>query len=104
MRDELEITLQARRDLGPDYERELIESFLERIAAHIDRRVDEHLRAYERRRRRTTIGFGVALFLVLLTAIPLTLVAGLTAGPAGIAVVWGGLLLLTTLLGILSRV
>jgi hypothetical protein len=38
-RDELRATVEARRDLGPDYEHALIESFLEKIDATIDARV-----------------------------------------------------------------
>ncbi|MDH2426213.1 hypothetical protein [Sphaerisporangium sp. TRM90804] len=38
-RDELRATVEARRDLGPDYDSALVESFLSKIDAAIDARV-----------------------------------------------------------------
>ncbi|MEU8269070.1 hypothetical protein AB0B89_18115 [Sphaerisporangium sp. NPDC049002] len=44
-RDELRATVEARRDLGPDYEHALIESFLEKIDSTIDARVRSEVTA-----------------------------------------------------------
>ncbi|MFD1535436.1 hypothetical protein [Nonomuraea guangzhouensis] len=41
--DELRAALHARKDLGPDFEEALIESFLEKVDREIDRRVDSRL-------------------------------------------------------------
>ncbi|TYB68547.1 hypothetical protein FXF51_12015 [Nonomuraea sp. PA05] len=41
--DELRAAVSARRDLGPEYENEVVESFLDKMGQEIDRRVDERL-------------------------------------------------------------
>ena len=43
-RDELSAAVEARRELGPESERAVIDSFLARVEATIDERVDERLR------------------------------------------------------------
>jgi hypothetical protein len=43
-RDELRAAVEARRELGPESERAVIDSFLARVEATIDQRVDERLR------------------------------------------------------------
>ncbi|MFI7447795.1 hypothetical protein ACIBQX_09895 [Nonomuraea sp. NPDC049714] len=43
--DELRAAVSARRDLGPDFEDALIESFLDKMGQEVDRRVDERLAA-----------------------------------------------------------
>ncbi|MFD1537844.1 hypothetical protein [Nonomuraea guangzhouensis] len=43
--DELRAAVGARRDLGPDYEDAIVESFLEKMGQEVDRRVDERLAA-----------------------------------------------------------
>ena len=40
---ELEATLAARRELGPEHDEHLIQGFLDRIDKEIDRRVDERV-------------------------------------------------------------
>jgi hypothetical protein len=40
---ELEATLAARRELGPEHDEHLIAGFLDRIEKEIDRRVDQRL-------------------------------------------------------------
>ncbi|MGW2219754.1 hypothetical protein ACWCSD_32615 [Nonomuraea sp. NPDC001684] len=41
--DELRAAVAARRELGPDYEQALVDSFLERVGHEIDRKVEERL-------------------------------------------------------------
>ncbi|MEU6175734.1 hypothetical protein ABZ832_27975 [Streptantibioticus parmotrematis] len=41
---ELNATLQARKDLGPEYESELIDSFLEKAAQRLDNEVERRVR------------------------------------------------------------
>lgn len=41
--DELKAAVSARRDLGPDFEDPLVESFLDKVGQEVDRRVDERL-------------------------------------------------------------
>ncbi|NUW42716.1 hypothetical protein [Nonomuraea rhodomycinica] len=43
--DELRAAVAARRDLGPDFEDALIESFLDKMGKEVERRVDERLAA-----------------------------------------------------------
>jgi hypothetical protein len=102
--EELHITLAARRALGPDYDPQLVASFLAQVNAALERRFDELWAERERRRRRVALGKGLTLVLVLVAAIPLTLVAGFTAGATGIAVVWVGLVLLVLAAGFAHRV
>jgi hypothetical protein len=42
-RDELEAAVEARRELGRERERDVIDSFLDRVEKEIDARVDERL-------------------------------------------------------------
>lgn len=101
---ELQVTLAARQELGPEYDPELIEAFLAHIQTAIEQRIDALWHERERRRRRVALGKGLTLVLVLLAAIPLTLVAGLTAGATGIAAVWIGLVVLVVAAGYVYRV
>ncbi|MFG2073420.1 hypothetical protein [Nonomuraea maritima] len=41
--DELRAAVSARRDLGPDFEDAVVDSFLDKMGQEIDRRVDERL-------------------------------------------------------------
>ncbi|MEV0592279.1 hypothetical protein [Nonomuraea cavernae] len=43
--DELRAAVSARRDLGPDFEDAVVESFLDKMGKEIDRRVDERVAA-----------------------------------------------------------
>ncbi len=43
--DELRASLEARRELGPEYEDSLVEGFLEKMDQEIDRRVDDRISA-----------------------------------------------------------
>lgn len=41
--DELKAAVSARRDLGPEFEDAIVESFLDKMGKEVDRRVDERL-------------------------------------------------------------
>ncbi|SDH41150.1 hypothetical protein [Nonomuraea jiangxiensis] len=41
--DELRAAVSARRDLGPEFEDAIVESFLDKMGQEVDRRVDERL-------------------------------------------------------------
>jgi hypothetical protein len=83
-REELQAHVAARRELGPEYEPELIDSFLERIERRVDQR--GHGKAARRDARpHTTITPLVLGSLGL--AIPLMAIAGSAAGPFGVAMV-----------------
>ncbi|MDR8415017.1 hypothetical protein MTP10_40595 [Nonomuraea sp. 3-1Str] len=69
--DELRAAVSARRDLGPDYEDALIESFLDKMGQEVDRRVDERLAAVPKakdlaKRSRAADGQRLALAIVSL--------------------------------------
>ena len=82
-REELRNALEARRELGPDYEDEIVEAF----AAKLERRLEQQDSQLKRRRdhqKEMTLGaMGVS--------IPLVVVAGIFGGVPGIALVCGAL-------------
>ncbi|MFI7132485.1 hypothetical protein ACIBQ1_42885 [Nonomuraea sp. NPDC050153] len=41
--DELKAAVSARRDLGPEFEDAVVESFLDKMGQEVDRRVDERI-------------------------------------------------------------
>jgi uncharacterized membrane protein len=104
LKKELDATVQARRELGPEYESELIDSFLEkvehRLDAHVERRVrrelaEQQLDSARPRPRRHEDGnrnrrFGLA-GISLVLAIPLSAIAADEAHLAGLLVTWAGL-------------
>ncbi|MEU9502540.1 hypothetical protein [Streptomyces sp. NPDC048196] len=103
LRKELDATLQTRKELGTEYEAELVESFLEKLDHTVDRRVRRQLAEQQvqvargGRPPRPEGGgrgfwerFGVAaLFLVL--AVPLTAIGVVNAGIPGLLVCWAGI-------------
>jgi hypothetical protein len=67
-RDDLAATVAARRELGDDSEREVVEAFLDRVGSAIDARVDQRLAEREGRPGRNAArspgrGGGIALAL-----------------------------------------
>ncbi|MET8326404.1 hypothetical protein [Streptomyces sp. NPDC005181] len=102
---ELNATLQARSELGPEYESALIDSFLEKVDRRLDetldRRVRRHLAEQQiavTRRARTPqeplghfgerFGFGI---ISLILAIALSAIGVANAGIEGLAVAWLGI-------------
>jgi len=80
--EELRALAAARRELGPEYEPELVDSFLERIEKKLDQR---HGKAARRGREHHAITPLVLGSLGL--SIPLIAVAGAQAGAFGVAMV-----------------
>jgi hypothetical protein len=82
-RDELHAAIEARRELGADYEPQLVESFLERIEKRLEERVPaQPLRRDSERPAVTPLVLGS-----LGLSIPLIAIAGGTAGLPGVALV-----------------
>lgn len=82
-RQELEATVAARRELGPDHDEQLIAGFLERIEGEIDRRVQEQVR-----RARSGPGpQGSVSPAELGVFVPIFIVAGIFGGTVGIGAV-----------------
>jgi hypothetical protein len=91
IREDLQATLNARRDLGPDYEAALVESFAARLDATIAARVQAELGRHDAPpRKRKDRGTGMVPLALgsLALGIPLTAVASSNAGDFGLLVAW----------------
>ncbi|MFE5187472.1 hypothetical protein [Streptomyces sp. NPDC056628] len=104
LKKELDATLQARRELGEEYESALVDSFLEKVDQRIDGAVERRLRrqlaeqqmtaARGARSSRPTdswgerFGFGIVS---LVLAIPLSAIGGGVAHLPGLLVAWAGI-------------
>lgn len=97
-RKDLQAAVAARRDLGEDYESEVIDSFLARLDSRLAQRVDQvaATRADVRSARtaptgrRDASGTWVALA-SLAFGIPITAVASENAGIVGTMAAWAGI-------------
>ncbi|MBT2505629.1 hypothetical protein J7I98_06870 [Streptomyces sp. ISL-98] len=106
LKKELDATLHARKELGPDYESALIESFLEKVDQRLDSTVDRRVRRQLAEQQMVVargstkpaqngestfgerFGFG-AISLVL--AIPLSAIGVVNADLKGLIVAWAGI-------------
>ncbi|MFD4247916.1 hypothetical protein ACFWP3_41035 [Streptomyces sp. NPDC058525] len=101
LKKEFDATLDARRELGPEYEAALVDSFVEKVDTQVRRRLAEERLSAARvggggRRPDPAEGnfgerFGFAI-ITLVLAIPLSAIAATQAGLAGLLVAWGGIL------------
>jgi len=83
IRKELEATVAARSELGPEHDKELIEGFLDRIDKAIDRRVEERV---AKRHDHDSHGLPLPpLPAQLGPMIPIVVVAGIFGGHLGVA-------------------
>ena len=107
---ELDATLQTRRELGKEYEDELIASFLEKVEQRLDGVVDKRVRRQMAEQQMIVargssrpqdagspsypdglaarIGLAVAS---LVLAIPLSAIAAVNTGLSGLLVCWAGI-------------
>ncbi|KAA6221465.1 hypothetical protein CP973_05285 [Streptomyces albofaciens JCM 4342] len=106
LRKELDATLQTRKELGPEYESELVESFLEKLDTTVDQRVRRQFaeqqmqvaRGAQPPRPRSAPGggggyaerFGFATVSLVL-AVPLSAIGSANAGLTGLIVSWAGI-------------
>lgn len=104
LKKELNATLQARRELGEEYESALVDSFLEKVDQRIDGAVDRRLRRQLAEQQMVTargarspkstdsfgerFGFGIVS---LVLAIPLSGIGGGVAHLPGLLVTWVGI-------------
>jgi hypothetical protein len=112
LKKELNATLQTRKDLGPEYEAELIDSFLEKVDQRLDSQVERRVRRElaeqrmagarvapagsrgsgrspddpENRNRR----FGLAGISMVL-AVPLSAIGVVNAHLPGLLITWAGI-------------
>jgi hypothetical protein len=89
-RRDLQAAVEARRELGPEYEPQLIESFLERLDRDIDQRLDARVSGHRPRPDRTNTSIPIALGSLGL-GIPLSGIAGGTGGLGGLLAAWAGI-------------
>lgn len=98
--------MQTRKELGAAYEAELVESFLEKVEQRIDATVEKRLRRQLAEQQMVIArggrapqgaesqgpgpAFGLAALSMVL-AIPLSAIAAVQTGLAGLLVCWGGI-------------
>ncbi|MEU6523813.1 hypothetical protein ABZ892_13575 [Streptomyces sp. NPDC046924] len=104
LKKELDATLQARRELGDEYESALVDSFLEKVDQRIDGAVERRVRrqlaeqqmtvARDSRAPKATdswgerFGFGIVS---LVLAVPLSAIGGGVGHLPGLVVAWLGI-------------
>ncbi|WP_167414083.1 hypothetical protein [Streptomyces carpinensis] len=104
LKKELNATLQARRELGEEYESALVDSFLEKVDQRIDGAVERRVRrqlaeqqmtvARDSRSPKATdswgerFGFGIVS---LVLAVPLSAIGGGVAHLPGLLAAWAGI-------------
>ncbi|MFD0422856.1 hypothetical protein [Streptomyces parvus] len=103
LKKELAATLQARGELGAEYESVLIESFLEKVEQRLDTTLDRRVRRQlaeqqtagargARPAQPETLGERHALGIVsLILAVPLSAIGVVNAGIEGLVVAWLGI-------------
>ena len=94
--EELEATVAARRELGPEHEEHLIAGFLDRIDKEVDRRVEERLA------KRRGNGSGLRPREIG-SAVPVVVVAGIFGGVIGVVAALAALVLVFLVLGLPRR-
>jgi hypothetical protein len=104
LKKELDATLQARRELGEEYESALVDSFLEKVEQRIDGAVERGVRRQLAEQRMQTardsrspgatdswgerFGFGIVS---LVLAVPLSAIGGGVAHLPGLLAAWAGI-------------
>lgn len=112
LKRELDATLQTRKELGEEYESELVDSFLEKVEQRFNDTADRHVRRHMAEQqmaaargarphpmgRPPAVGDGMGLgerfgfvAVSLVLAIPLSAIAVVNEGLAGLLVAWGGI-------------
>ncbi|MFF0741052.1 hypothetical protein ACFYVL_11700 [Streptomyces sp. NPDC004111] len=109
LKKDLDATVHARRELGADYEAALVESFLEKVEQRLDSAVDRRVRRQLAEQQMVVArgdtrpaapasgdgGFGERFgfaIISLILAIPLSAIAVVNAGLAGLLISWVGIL------------
>ncbi|MDT3395824.1 hypothetical protein RKE29_04055 [Streptomyces sp. B1866] len=112
LKKELDATLATRKELGPEYEAELVEAFLEKVEKRFDDTADRHVRRQLAEQQMTAArggrpqvaggragqgeGMGVGerfgfVTVSLVLSIPLSAIGAVNAGLAGLLVTWAGI-------------
>ena len=93
-RDEARATLAARRELGPEYEDELVEAFAEKVERRLAKREKAEL-AHDEDRRGISL---VAALVSLGCGIPITAIALSGGGLPALVIVWTAIVLVNVAL------
>ncbi|MFG2196998.1 hypothetical protein [Streptomyces sp. NPDC048639] len=109
LQKELDATVHARKELGPEYEAELIESFLEKVEQRLDGTLDQRMRRRLAEHQMVVargaapspshgsgggstfgerFGFGIV---TLVLAVPLSAIGVVNEGLPGLIVTWAGI-------------
>ncbi|MCF3960737.1 hypothetical protein [Streptomyces fuscigenes] len=109
LKKELNATLQARRELGEDYDSALVDSFLEKVEQRLDGAADKRVRrqlaeqqlvvARGASQARTHDGFAERYgfgIVSLILAVPLSGIAGSLGGLPGLIAAWLGIVAVNT--------
>ncbi|WP_326590046.1 hypothetical protein [Streptomyces sp. NBC_01294] len=103
LKKELDATLDARRELGPEYESALVDSFVEKVDTQVRRRLAEERLSAARGDARSPAAAGVPgvdgnfgerfgfAIITLVLAIPLSAIAAAHADLEGLLVAWAGI-------------
>ena len=112
LKRDLDATLQTRKELGPEYENELVDSFVGKVEQRIDAVIDKRVRRQLAEQQMVVArngsrpaqsggqaysypdGIGARLGLAiasLVLAIPLSAIAVANAGLPGLLICWGGI-------------
>jgi hypothetical protein len=94
VRKDLRAAVAARQELGPEYEAEIIEGFLEKLDAQ--RRataLPEPARPPHPSREQDPGGLALAIVSVVV-AIPITAISAAMIGPFGVLLGWAGLVMI----------
>ncbi|MEU8828581.1 hypothetical protein [Streptomyces sp. NPDC048636] len=128
LKKELDTTLQTRKELGPEYESELVDSFMEKVEQRFSDAADRHQRRQMAERQMAAArgprsyagdgqgpglglgmdGFGERFAFVgvsLVLAIPLSAIAAANEGLPGLLVTWAGIVGVNAVhaMGVFSR-
>jgi hypothetical protein len=109
LKKELDATLQARRELGEEYDSALVDSFLEKIEQRLDGTADKRVRRQLAEQQlvaargashpRGQDGFGERYgfgIISLILAVPLSAIAGSFGGLPGLVAAWLGIAAVNT--------
>ncbi|MDT0548816.1 MULTISPECIES: hypothetical protein [Streptomyces] len=113
LKRELDATLQTRKELGAEYETELVDSFMEKVEQRFNDTADRQVRRQMAEEQMAAargarpdpaglpgqgpglgLGLGERFAFVVVTlvlAIPLSAIAAANAGLSGLLVTWGGI-------------
>ncbi|MBA2417823.1 MAG: hypothetical protein H0V59_02610 [Nocardioidaceae bacterium] len=92
--DEIEALLQTRRELGPSYDRALVESFAERIEAAVEAKVGETQRAVQATANtRADVGKRQTVLAIVSVGagIPITAISAAIVDLPGLITAWLGI-------------